>query len=357
MAQRRSMLLHGLRITLSRPRAVVWTYVFNLGLALLFSIRFNAGLNDILGHSLGAQRLTTAFDLGVVAAAIERVNRDAPSTGLAGMIGPAFYVLIYFLLVPGTLFCYQTEAPARLSILLSIGFQRFWRFVRIAVFTLIVSAVILGPLLAIQTVWSTHVDDTTVGVAAIYEKLAGWLIIAIVAAIIRLYFDLVEVYTLFLGDQLRPTGRPDRRVHRVLLPALRTLRLNFFRALGSFLSLAVVGFLALFLTARLAMHMLAQPRVWPMFLVAQLGLFIMLFTRFWQRGAETTLAFDHPLPIPKIAAPLPPPVFFPDPVDDEPDPIPYPAPQHLDAQPNPEPATPSLDEPDPGVFHHDPPTT
>ena len=46
------------------------------------------------------------------------------------------------------------------------------------------------------------------------------------------------------------------------------------------------------------MHSLAQPRVWPMFLLAQLGLFLMLLMRFWQRGAETVLALDNPIPMP-----------------------------------------------------------
>jgi hypothetical protein len=32
-----------------------------------------------------------------------------------------------------------------------------------------------------------------------------------------------------------------------------------------------------------------------MFVLAQIGLFLMLMTRFWQRGAETVLAEDNPL--------------------------------------------------------------
>ncbi len=53
------------------------------------------------------------------------------------------------------------------------------------------------------------------------------------------------------------------------------------------------------------MHMLAQPRVWPTFLLAQLGLFLMLFTRFWQRGAETSLALQNPIPTPSLPPILP----------------------------------------------------
>jgi hypothetical protein len=97
-----------------------------------------------------------------------------------------------------------------------------------------------------------------------------------------------------------------------------------------------------------------------MFLLAQLGLFLMLFTRFWQRGAETSLSLQNPIPSPS----LPPSVHVAglvhptDPVNPtrrihlapERPAIP-PTPEPIS---NPEPAPPSLDEPDPGVFHHDP---
>jgi hypothetical protein len=350
---RRSLLVHGLHITLSRPRAILWTYFFNLAIALLFSWRLKDQLDSILTHSLASQRLTFAFDLGVAANALQRLQQNAPDTGRSGLLGPAVYLLIYFFLVPGTLFTYQTAAPARLAILLSIGFQRFWRFVRIALLTLIVSAIILGPLFALQSAWADHVEKTLTGRRALVETLAGYLVLLVVASILRLYFDLVEVYTIHLGEQIRPDGHPDRRVRRVLLPALRTLRANFPRALATFLSLLAVGIAVFLLTARLALHTLAQPHVWSLFLLAQAGLLALLFTRFWQRGAETVLACDNPLP----------PRFPPgDPLlpflikREKAAPLTQSRTEHpLDPQPDPEPAAPSLPEPDPGVFHHDPP--
>jgi hypothetical protein len=68
----------------------------------------------------------------------------------------------------------------------------------------------------------------------------------------------------------------------------------------TFVFLTLLGLAAVVLTARTAMHSLAQPRVWPMFLLAQLGLFLMLLTRFWQRGAETILALDNPIAVPVV---------------------------------------------------------
>ena len=381
--RKRSILIHGLGITLRRLPALLWTYVFNLGLAILFSLGLHHSLSSILDHSFASQRLVHAFDLGTLGETIMHLH-EGPSGGAAfstAHTGIFTYLAIYFLLVPGTLFCYQTSTPARLGTLLQQGLLFFWRFIRITILTLIICGLILGGLGALQSRWATHVDNHSVGLHSFLARLAGIILIFLVASVLRLYFDLVEVYTVQLGQHLRPNGKPDRRVRRTLGPALRTLRYNFGRAWGSFLFLALLGAAAVAFTGRIAMHTLAQPRVWPQFLLAQIGLFIMLLTRFWQRGAETSLSHQYPiidplriLPIanaPVAADPLHPkhpnwqaepdrnPMMPPaDPLN----PI-YPAPFSPDDPiasltpdpiPNPEPASPNLDEPDPGVFHHDP---
>jgi hypothetical protein len=399
--RKRSILIHGLGLTLRRLPALLWTYVFNLGLAILFSLGLHHSLSNILNNSLASQRLTTAFDLGTVGETVMHLH-DGPSGDsafTAAHTGILAYLAIYFLLVPGTLFCYQTSNPARLGTLLQQGLLYFWRFIRITILTLIVGSLILGPLIALQKLWATHVDNNVVGIKSFLLRLTSLILIFLVASILRLFFDLVEVYTVQLGQHLRPPvfgtqAKPDRRVRRTLRPALRTLRHNFGRAWGSFLLLTLLGAAAVALTARTAMHMLAQPRVWPMFLLAQTGLFVMLLTRFWQRAAETSLSLQNPitdphslriLPIanaPVAADPLHPkrPNWQPEPppanrIDLSPpidplNPI-YPAPFSPadpiaslipqaeppltpDPIPNPEPASPNLDEPDPGVFHHDP---
>jgi hypothetical protein len=415
MFERRNIFFHGLGITLRRLPAVLWTYAFSLGLAFIVSFRLHNIYADVTSHSLAAQRLTNGFDLGMVGETIRRAN-EGPSDGGAGNhLNVPLFLILYFLLVPGTLFCYQTKAPARLSTLFHHGLLFFWRFVRITLLTLLVSALILGPLFFIQKKWADHVDDNIVGRSGFYQVLTGYIIIFLVASIVRLYFDMVEVYTVQRGLLIRPNGKPDRRVRLTLGPAWRALRSHFLSLWLTFLALSVIGAAAVYFTARISMHMLAQPRVWPTFILAQLGLFIMLFTRFWQRGAETSYSLQHPianpnplpiLPIAGIVSPIdplhprhpnwhenvapvaagalygtdplspiyPPPTFTEaeqvvthpviDPVTSQPVVV-VPVTDPIVAQPivttpivepisNPEPAPPSLDEPDPGVFHHDP---
>jgi len=360
MPRQRSILLHGLRLVVTHPGPLVWSYVFNLGIALLFSLRLHAQLSAILDHSLAAGRLTSAFDLGTLLQVTQRLGDHAVPAGNTNYLGLPVYFLIYFILVPGALFSYQSEMPARLSILLSTGLSYFWRFVRITLLALLVSAAILLPLLNISNLWSARIDETHVGLAALLLKLPGLLIILLIACLLRLYFDMVEVYTIQLGDQFRPNGKADRRVRRALLPAMRTLIRNFWRAYLTFIALTILGFGAFAVTSTIAIHMLAQPLVWPMFLLAQAGLFSLQLTRFWQRGAETVLAADNPLPAPDLspgmtdlllAQTIRPVVYNRRASDRKSERTVDPQP---DAQPNPEPAAPSLAEPDPGVFHHDP---
>lgn len=420
MTSRRNLLWHGLRITLRSGRAVLWTYAFNLGITLLFLLRFRGQLADVLNHSLASQRLVGAFDLGTTAEAIFSLSEGHSGGTTPNYLSIPVFLLVYFVLVPGTLFCYQTRQRARLSTLLHQGLLFFWRFVRITLLSLLVSGLILGLVGFFHRKFSDAVDEHVLGRPGFLLSLAGMLVVLLIAAALRLYFDLVEVYTVQLGLELRPglfgqSPKPDRRVRRTLRPAFRTLVHNHHRTYLSFVFLTFLGLLAVFLTGRVALHTLAQPRVWPAFLVFQFGLFINLFTRFWQRGMETVLAQDNPLTPPvqlPIARPYPPPhptpmpdrpadhpqqLYNTDPLDyiaparpldpltaaggldpapaltpnPNPDPAPAPAQAPLDPPfaeshprpthpaaheplPDPEPPSPSLSEPDPGVFHHEP---
>ncbi|NYF81296.1 hypothetical protein [Granulicella arctica] len=358
MNRKRSLLIHGLGLTLRRFPALLWAFLLNFSFAALATWPVSMAIGHVTDTSLASRSLHTGFNLAILLELTHKLFQG-PGINLGIPANLILYLSTYFLLVPGTLLCYQTGAPARLSTLVQAGILHFWRFVRITLLTLIVFALILGPLFALQNKWSDHVDAHAVGRHAFIAEMLGYLVLALVFALLRLYFDLVEVYTVQLGLTLRSNGKPDRRVRKALLPAFRALRHNFLRSYETFLLLAVLGIAAVLLTARTSMHSLAQPRVWPMFLLAQTGLFLMLLTRFWQRGAETTLSLDNPIyrepeereeeERPTRASFLP---------DTPPAPAIVPEPEHThltDPIPNPEPITPSLPGPDPGVYHPEPP--
>jgi hypothetical protein len=300
MLQQRNLLTGGLSLALRNWPALVWTYVFNLVLAWLFTLPLQNQLSAMTAHSLASARLTGAFDLGTLGEVMLKLSKGPGPATMSSYLTTPFYLALYFFLVPGTLFCYQTGEPARLFTLLRAGMDHFWRFVRITLVSLVVFAAVLGGLNALQNLWSEHVDQTMVGRKAFLLELAGMILVGLAAALLRAYFDLVQVYTVPLGRMTFPAeaGKkaPERQIRRAFKPAWRALLGNFFRVYLTFVLLTLLGLAAVVLTARTAMHSLAQPRVWPVFLLAQLGLFLMLLTRFWQRGAETILVLDNPIP-------------------------------------------------------------
>ena len=280
--------------------AVLWTYVLSLALALLFSVRFYGQWDALLAHSLASQSLTSAFNLGTLAGGFLRLSEHVPGGNSPSFGGAIPFLVLYFLLVPGVLSCFASAAPARLSTLLSQGVVYFWRFVRITLLTLLVGGVVLAPLSAINTALSGKIDDHIVGRPAFLLECVGFAVLFLVASILRFFFDLVEVYTVQLGFRTLPDGQPDRRVRVTLKPAWRTMTRHFASGWLTFLLLALLGISALVLATHFVVASLAQPRVWPAFLLMQVAILFDLFTRFWQRGAETVLAQNHPLPAPAV---------------------------------------------------------
>lgn len=385
MPRTRSILIYGLGIALRRLPAFLWTYVLSFMLTALLCIPLKVGLAQLLDRSLAAQPLATGFDLGTAVSAAMQMKEGAAGRAVSSMSHASIpaYLALYFILVPGTLYCYVTRSRARLSTLLRQGVLHFWRFVRISLLTALAMLLLLVPLAALQQRWSDFVTERMVGQNAVILRFTGVAVLVLVASLLRLYFDLVEAYTVQLGAERRADGKTDGRVHKTLKPAFHLLRGHFLRAWGVFLLLAASGAAGAFFAGRTAMHMLAQPRVWPMFLVAQAGVLATMFARFWQRGSEVALIQQHPLHLYEERSRIP----FARPVkpvsgSDDPqhietvygsDPLTplYAAPfspedseggemiseaasAAPDPIPNPEPAPPSLDAPDPGVFHHEP---
>ncbi len=300
--RKHNILIYGFFLVVRRLPALLWTYILTLALALLFSLRLHGALDALLSHSLAAQSLSTGFDLARLIRTFTRLGHDVPGGSSPSPGGILLAFLVYFLLTPGVLFCYTEQVPARLSTMLAEGLRYFWRFVRISLLLLLATVVILGPLLALYGAINGWVVDHLVGRPQFLAQCCGIAVVLLVASVIRLYFDLVEVYTVQIGGHLRPNGRPDRRVRTTLGPAWRTLRRRFASAWILFLLLAVAGAAAMTFAGAFVVTSLAAPRVWLAFLVGQAGLLLLLFSRFWQRGMETTLAANFPIYVPELPA-------------------------------------------------------
>jgi hypothetical protein len=287
-----NLLAQGFQLVVRNWPCVVWVYAVNLFLALLGAVPFATGLADYLDHSLAAQKIAGTIDISYITELALHIRDTGFSPMVlhtAGWVG-LLQLLVLFYLFAGTVFVFVAAEPPQLSVLLRGGLAYFWRFVRTAILAGGSAAIIVSILLALRAGLLVRADAVYVERRMFFYSAISGAIVLLVALLLRLWWDLVEVYV------VRNAMDGEHRVHLALLPAFRLLFRNFFRIFGSFLLAGIVGVTALGLCLALWKAVPAR-QVWLAALVAQVGLFLLLASRFWQRGLEATLVMvlDPPL--------------------------------------------------------------
>jgi hypothetical protein len=287
------LLARGFQLALRNWPFVLWVYAVNLGFGLLAGIPFATGLTSYLDHSLAAQRIAGTVDvtyLGELLIQLQRTSFISTAVHTAAWLN-LLQLLVLFFLFAGAIFVYVSAEPARLSVLLRGGVAYFWRFLRAAILAGCVAAVILGILLVARVLVLDRLSAVYVERKMfLYSSISG-AVVLLVALVVRLWWDLVEVYV------VRNAMDGERRVRQALQPALRLLGKYFFRIVGSFFLSGLAGVGALALCLLLWKQFVPAHQVWLACLLAQLGLFLLLASRFWQRGIEATLVLTADPPI------------------------------------------------------------
>lgn len=288
-----NLLVQGFRLALRNWPFVVWAYAVNLVFGLLAGIPLAAGLAPHLDHSLAAQKIAGTIDLtylGELALHLRDTGFFPVAVHTAGWLN-LLQLLMLFVLFAGTIFVYVSAEPPRLSVLLRGGVAYFWRFLRAAILVGCVAGLILGVLFAARAALLARLSAVYVDRRMFYYSAVSGAVVLLVALVLRLWFDLVEVYV------VRNAMDGERRAHRALLPAFQMLWQYFFRTLGCFLLTGLAGVSAFALCLYLWKEFVPAHQIWIACLLAQMGLFVLLASRFWQRGLEVVLVMSADPPI------------------------------------------------------------
>jgi len=288
-----NLFVQGFQLALRNWPFVVWAYAVNLGFGLLAGIPFATGLAPYLDHSLAAQRIAGTIDVTYLGELLMHLRETSfrPIAIHTAVWLNLLQLLVLFFLFAGTTFVYVSAEPPQLSVLLRGGVAYFWRFVRAAILAACIAAVLLGILLLARVLLLDRAGAVYVERKMfLYSAISG-AVVLLVALITRLWWDLVEVYI------VRNAMDGERRVRQALLPALRLLGKYFFRTVGSFFLSGMLGVGGLALCLFLWKQFVPAHQVWLACLLAQLGLFLLLASRFWQRGIEATLVMSADPPI------------------------------------------------------------
>jgi hypothetical protein len=280
MNNNKSLLSNGLAMALRNKRYIVWFYLLNLLLALFGTVALVIQAGTVLDHSLQADRLLHSFDISVLAEMLMRPE-FGPTTAsrLPAILFALLFLFSTALFLPGVLQGYaSTYRLPREDFFRTCG-RNLWRFIRL----LLVAGIVMIPLTV--ALFSLHcwleklAAESTNELLLPEVRLAGLVVIFLVMAAVRIWFDLAQV-DVVLSDQ--------RAVRRSIAAGFRHTWRNLGRLLGSYVVTTIVAAVILMGGLWAWLKFVPPASILGAFLVSQLTLLVLLIPRFWQRGIVVT---------------------------------------------------------------------
>ncbi len=324
---RPSIFLGGLRLLLANKRTLLWSYLGLLFVGLVGGASLHARISPFLDHSLAAQKLAAGIDLAYYAELMQHANEHDPGSGPVTAALTFLSILLSFFFAAGTIFVFLSGEKPRLATILRAGIDYFWRFFRLLILAAIISGILLGILGWLRSVYLKQADEKYVEAAFDVRFVLTLAVLLLVALVLRLWFDLAEVYVVQMGQN------GDRRVRKSLGPALRLLREHFGHLFLSYFVAGTLGVLGFGFFLWIWALGQTSHLILPVFFWSQIGLLFLLGSRIWQRGivSALVLAITEPTQTVIVVEPGPPepypftPIPF-DPAPEEGSPLPPAAP-------------------------------
>jgi hypothetical protein len=289
------LLLQGLRLTARDWPCLFWACVASIPFALYIGSPLRLVIGRWIANREFANRIPALLGRveghtgNLIAASLKylslRIDSNTRPHGiLAGVLCVTVLELAALLfIVAGTLYIYLGTEPPGFTVPLKSSAKYFWRFLRAlflgAVFTVpVLAALILLRYLLLAHVGRIHPAHTLL----LYWAISAAVLLLLVLPML-LWLDLVEVYAV----RNHILGNP--RVRQGLLPALRLIVRHFFWIFPTFLLPYAVALGLIAACFFLWKTLIQGNHPWPAYLAAQIVLFLLLATRFWQRGMEVAL--------------------------------------------------------------------
>jgi hypothetical protein len=258
-----------------RHQRLLWSVVaLNLALAWLSSLPLRVMIGPILDRSMESTRLVTGFDVGTFILLQERPDAPMRSLSPSAMSALLIYLLAMVVLDGGVVVTYLDDRRLQLGEFCEYCGQFFWRMLRLAVYTIVPFALLAAAHSALADYGDKLSREAGPDRLGFEVKLAGTVLILLLALLIRLWFDLAQA-RLVRSDQPAVL----RELLGSFIPALRS---------GLYWQYAAIAVLALAtFAAGLAIWMyLPHPAIGASFVVLELVTIAQIGARLWMKSAS-----------------------------------------------------------------------
>ena len=273
----------GAALVWRRQRVLWWIFAVNLVLGLLGASGARAELDHLLRHSLAGTGLTKGFDFGMFMELINQptadLMRSAGSSFLFALLFPVFMIFV----TGGILAVYREDRRFTAGDFFAASGAFFWRFIRLAIFSLIPFGVLAFGLWGVNKL-SDYVGDRAVSAqTGFYLFLSGAIVLILLLLFVRLWFDIAQV---------RAVVQDEHSMWRNLWKALGISRRNVATLFRVYLCISGVAWV----TLAIGLYLWAKlpPTTTPLtFLLLEFIVLMQLLTRLWQRASAVTWYKRH----------------------------------------------------------------
>jgi hypothetical protein len=257
-----------------RKAAIVWLWLANLLLAFApasFVLHEAGRLTD---HSLASYAFTRGFDM----AALVELIMKTPDRGIGMRATSMFTVLMYAFVVlfvtAGIVQSFLSDERLGMMRFYQACGAFFWRFVRVALVTAVISWPILLAAGAIRGVLTRAADNASTIRPGIYVGLITFLLVLIVGLALRLWFDAAE---------FEMVSEDKRSAFRSFGAATKRISGHFAGLLARYVIVAIIAVVGVAVLL-LLWNQLPPGAVFPAFVIGQVIALWCVAMRLWQRA-------------------------------------------------------------------------
>lgn len=278
----------GFSLIWRRQGILWWVFVVNFICGALGTLPAALALNRALHHTLAGERLTKSFDLGMFNELLRLPDVGLMRLSAVSYVFACLFFLFMLFVSGGILTAYREDRSLSTGDFFAVSGAFFWPFVRLVLFSLVPFAFLWSTYSMVDQL-SDYVGDRVVAdQVGIFIQLTGTVLLALLALLVRLWFDLAKVRAVALNER----GMWDNmwNVCGMTWRHLGTLFWMYFR-------ISVVAWVALLIVFLIwTKHPPSATLV--TFVLLELILLAQLVARLWQLASATTWYKRHPEIVP-----------------------------------------------------------
>ncbi len=274
---REGLVAAGASLVWRRQSILWWVFAVDLVLGSLGTLPAALHLKRVLAHSLAGEQLVKGFDLGMF---YELVR--VPEAGLlrftaTSCLFAGLFALFVLFVSGGILQEYRQDRRLSGSDFFAASGWFFWRFVRLALFSLVPFALLGNAYLGVEKVSDYLGDKVAADQVGFVIWLACIVVLVLLTLFVRLWFDIAKVDAV---------ARDERRMLRSAWKGLGISRQEVWSLLWMYLRISLVAWIAL-LIALLIWTKLPPTAVPATLILFELAMLVQIGSRLWQMASVT----------------------------------------------------------------------